>query len=148
MPTQPRLSLHTLPIEMIYRILDQFDDVSTIFWSLQSVCQRLNKILNTYQRYKTRNDRKQNVTTIFSVTLDGSITRTIHISNSKYPAKIENSMRHFFLLLLGQGFDKQSEECSCNIKWSLTVTTIIGNGYSAGSDQLSFVGGIFIEPKT
>ncbi|CAF3217545.1 unnamed protein product [Rotaria socialis] len=129
MPTQPRLSLHTLPIEMIYRILDQFDDVSTIFWSLQSVCQRLNKILNTYQRYKTRNDRKQNVTTIFSVTLDGSITRTIHISNS-------------------QGFDKQSEECSCNIKWSLTVTTIIGNGYSAGSDQLSFVGGIFIEPKT
>jgi hypothetical protein len=52
MSTQPRLRLHTLPIEMVYRILDQFDDVSTIFWSLQSVCQRLNEILNTYQRYK------------------------------------------------------------------------------------------------
>ncbi|CAF4012030.1 unnamed protein product, partial [Rotaria sp. Silwood1] len=47
-----RLSLHTLPVELIYRILDQFDDVSTIFWSLEGVCQRLNTILSTYQRYK------------------------------------------------------------------------------------------------
>ncbi len=54
MSTPPRLNLHTLPIEMVYRILDQFDDVSTIFWSLQNVCQKLNTILNTYQPYKVR----------------------------------------------------------------------------------------------
>jgi len=49
MPTQSILSLHTLPVELVYRILDKLD-VLTIFWSLQSVCQRLNTILNTYQR--------------------------------------------------------------------------------------------------
>jgi hypothetical protein len=51
MPTQSKFNLHTLPVELVYRILDKLD-VLTIFWSLQCVCQRLNTILDTYQRYK------------------------------------------------------------------------------------------------
>ena len=44
------LSLHTLPVEMVYRILDNLDD-EALFLSVQNVCQRLNKIINTYHRY-------------------------------------------------------------------------------------------------
>ena len=51
MATIPKLSLHTLPVELVFRILDNLD-VLTIFWSLQSVCQRLNTILSVYHPYK------------------------------------------------------------------------------------------------
>jgi hypothetical protein len=51
MSTNPRLSLHTLPVELVYRILDKLD-ILTIFCSFQSVCQRFNIILNTYEPYK------------------------------------------------------------------------------------------------
>ncbi|UJR18706.1 hypothetical protein I4U23_005613 [Adineta vaga] len=51
MPIQSKLSLETLPVEFVYRILNQLD-ILTICWSLQCVCKRLNTILDTYQRYK------------------------------------------------------------------------------------------------
>ena len=44
-------SLHTLPVELVYRILDNLDN-KTIFWSCQSVCTRLNDIINTYRPYQ------------------------------------------------------------------------------------------------
>ncbi|CAF3703076.1 unnamed protein product [Adineta steineri] len=52
MSSKTILSLHTLPVEMVYRILDNLN-LSTIFWSLETVCQRLNAILDSYDRYKT-----------------------------------------------------------------------------------------------
>ncbi|CAF1678780.1 unnamed protein product, partial [Adineta ricciae] len=52
MPTQSRLSLNTLSVELVYRILDCMD-LLNIFWSLQCVSQRLNTILKTYSRYQT-----------------------------------------------------------------------------------------------
>jgi hypothetical protein len=45
------LSLVTLPVEVIYRILDHQDDL-TILCSMQNVCQRLNTILDSYHRYQ------------------------------------------------------------------------------------------------
>lgn len=45
------LSLHTLPIEIVYRIFDQLHDAE-LFVTLQNVCQRLNAILDSYQRFK------------------------------------------------------------------------------------------------
>jgi hypothetical protein len=45
------LSLHTLPVEMVYRILDNLDDL-TIFVSCRNVCTRLNTIRDTYHRYQ------------------------------------------------------------------------------------------------
>ena len=45
------LSLHTIPVELVYRILDHLDPV-TIFWSCSNVCTRLNAIINTYYRYQ------------------------------------------------------------------------------------------------
>jgi hypothetical protein len=48
------LFLHTLPIELIYRIFDNLD-VLTILLSLRDVCMRLNTILDTYYRYKVKN---------------------------------------------------------------------------------------------
>ena len=41
----------TLPIELVYRILDHLSDF-TLFCSMQNVCQRFNQILNTYHRYQ------------------------------------------------------------------------------------------------
>jgi hypothetical protein len=45
------LSLHTLPIELVYRILDNLD-YRHIFLSCRNVCRRLNGIIDTYHRYK------------------------------------------------------------------------------------------------
>ncbi len=44
-------SLHTLPVELVYRILDNLNN-KTIFLSLSSVCTRLNTIINTYHPYQ------------------------------------------------------------------------------------------------
>ena len=44
-------SLIKLPIEFIYRILDNLDE-STICLSCRNVCQRLNTIIDTYPRYQ------------------------------------------------------------------------------------------------
>lgn len=45
------VSLHTLPIELIYRILDHVNN-KTLFMSCHGVCQRLNNILDTYKPYQ------------------------------------------------------------------------------------------------
>jgi hypothetical protein len=44
-------SLLTLPVELVYRILDKLDQLS-ILLSVQNVCVRLNTIANTYHRYQ------------------------------------------------------------------------------------------------
>ncbi|UJR34376.1 hypothetical protein I4U23_021784, partial [Adineta vaga] len=41
----------TLPIELVYRILDHLSGF-TLFCSMQNVCQRFNQILNIYHRYE------------------------------------------------------------------------------------------------
>lgn len=46
----------TLPIELIYRILDQQSD-GTLFLSMQNVCRRFNQILRTYHRYQVKDLR-------------------------------------------------------------------------------------------
>jgi len=43
--------LLTLPIELIFRILDNLDDF-TILCSVRNVCTRLNTITNVYHRYQ------------------------------------------------------------------------------------------------
>jgi len=44
-------SLATLPIELIYCILDKLD-ILTILISFRNVCRRLNNIIDNYHRYK------------------------------------------------------------------------------------------------
>jgi hypothetical protein len=44
-------SLLTLPVELVYRILDNLDQLS-ILLSLRNVCVRLNTITDTYYRYQ------------------------------------------------------------------------------------------------
>ncbi len=56
------LTLSTLPVELVYRILDHLNE-ETIFWSLRNVCQRLNDITDTYHRYQV------NFSFIFQVSL-------------------------------------------------------------------------------
>ena len=51
MSTQMALSLHTLPVELVYRILDNLDDKS-MFLSSYNVCTRINTIIHTYHRYQ------------------------------------------------------------------------------------------------
>jgi len=41
---------HTLPLDIIYRILDHLHD-QDLFLSARNVCQRLNIILDSYQRF-------------------------------------------------------------------------------------------------
>jgi len=53
------LSLHTLPLEIIYHILDKLDDKS-LFLSMRNVCQHLNLIIDSYHRYQ--------ITTTFELT--------------------------------------------------------------------------------
>lgn len=45
------LSLQTLPIDLIYRILDELTDIE-LFLSAYNVCKRLNTILDSYKRYQ------------------------------------------------------------------------------------------------
>jgi len=45
------LSLQTLPIDIIYRIFDHCDE-KDLFMSTNNVNQRLNAILNSYQRFQ------------------------------------------------------------------------------------------------
>ena len=45
------LSLLAIPVELVYRILDNLDQLS-ILLSVQNVCLRLNTIANTYHRYQ------------------------------------------------------------------------------------------------
>ena len=49
--TKTVLSLHTLPIHLVYHILDNLDDF-TILVSCRGVCTRLNDITDTYKRYQ------------------------------------------------------------------------------------------------
>jgi hypothetical protein len=44
-------SLHTLPVELVYRILDHLDEV-TILCSMQSVCARILAIVDSYHSYQ------------------------------------------------------------------------------------------------
>jgi hypothetical protein len=44
-------SLLTIPVELVYRILDQLDEL-TILLSARGVCKRLNLITDTYYRYQ------------------------------------------------------------------------------------------------
>ncbi len=44
-------SLQTLPVEMVYRILDHLDEIH-LFFLINNVCQRLNHILDSYPRYQ------------------------------------------------------------------------------------------------
>jgi hypothetical protein len=47
------LSLLTLPVEIVYRILDNLDEL-TILCSVRNVCTRLNLITDTYRRYTVK----------------------------------------------------------------------------------------------
>ncbi len=49
------LSLHTLPVELVYRILDNLDNF-TLFVACRNVCTRLNTIIDTYHRYQVNFD--------------------------------------------------------------------------------------------
>ncbi len=49
------LSLHTLPVELVYRILDNLSN-KTIFMSCYNVCTRLNDIMKAYHRYQVISD--------------------------------------------------------------------------------------------
>ncbi len=44
-------SILTLPIDLVYRILDKLDELD-IFLSVHDVCTRLNLIIDTYNRYQ------------------------------------------------------------------------------------------------
>ena len=48
-------SLLTLPVELVYQILDHLDEL-TILFSVRDVCSRLNLITNTYRRYQVSID--------------------------------------------------------------------------------------------
>lgn len=45
------LSLHTLPLEILFRILDELNE-KQLFLCASIVCQRLNTITNFYPRYQ------------------------------------------------------------------------------------------------
>ena len=47
------LSIHALPIDIIYRIFDHFDE-KDLFMSINNVNQRLNAILKSYQRFQVK----------------------------------------------------------------------------------------------
>ncbi|CAF1157449.1 unnamed protein product [Adineta steineri] len=66
MSTNRTLTLHTLPVELIYCILDNLDDL-TIILSLRNVCLQLNAIIDIYPRYQaltTLNLRGNNISAI------------------------------------------------------------------------------------
>ena len=51
MSEQIKLSLHTLPVELVYRVLDNLHILS-ILYSMRNVCIRINAITDSYHRYQ------------------------------------------------------------------------------------------------
>jgi hypothetical protein len=51
MSDKMNLSLHTLPVELVYRILDNLH-VLNILCSMRNVCTRINAITDSYHRYQ------------------------------------------------------------------------------------------------
>ena len=47
------ISLLTLPIELVYRILDKVNDL-TLTCSTRNVCSRLNGVIDTYHQYQVK----------------------------------------------------------------------------------------------
>jgi hypothetical protein len=52
-------SLLTLPIELVYRILDHLEEWKILI-SVRDVCTRLNNITETYHRYQVNNGYRRN----------------------------------------------------------------------------------------
>ncbi len=46
-------NFHTLPVELVYRVLDNLDPI-TILLSCRNICIRLNAITDSYHRYKVK----------------------------------------------------------------------------------------------
>lgn len=51
MSNQTVLSLHTLPVPLVYHILDHLSEIALLV-SMYNVCQRLNTIIDSYHRYQ------------------------------------------------------------------------------------------------
>ena len=51
MSSKINLTFLTLPVELVYRILDHLDDWSLIC-SIRNVSTRINRIIDTYDRYR------------------------------------------------------------------------------------------------
>ena len=51
-----QLNLHTLPVELFYRILNYLDDF-TIISALSNVCKRVDTMMENYRRYKVNHFR-------------------------------------------------------------------------------------------
>jgi len=47
------LSLHTISIELVYRILDNLDE-QAIFLSMKNVCQRLDAVIESYHQFRVK----------------------------------------------------------------------------------------------
>ncbi|UJR11783.1 hypothetical protein I4U23_015963 [Adineta vaga] len=52
MSNRPKANLHTLPVELVYCILDH-QDTFTIIFSMRNICHQLNLILNSYLQHQT-----------------------------------------------------------------------------------------------
>ncbi len=73
MSNQAHASLQSLPVELVYGILDNLNEL-TILFTVRNVCTRLRQITNTYNRYQV-ND--------FHITISYLVISIIH-SNSAY----------------------------------------------------------------
>jgi hypothetical protein len=51
MPDKNILSLHTLPVELVYHVMDNLN-ILTILYSMRNVCKRINAITDSYYRYQ------------------------------------------------------------------------------------------------
>ncbi len=68
-------SFLTLPVELVYRVLDYVDD-ATLFCSALNVCTRLNAIIDTYHRYQVNSSFS---TTTFLVIKFVSYRLSLHL---------------------------------------------------------------------
>ncbi len=101
------VSLLTLPVDLVYRILDNLDD-KAIFLSVRDVCQRLNIIIDTYHRYQV------NYSFIFKLTFH-HLRIIIHFMNGSYflvhsrkVSSYKKRKKGSSSMLMSEGFLKQS----------------------------------------
>ena len=53
MAEKTKPSLHTLPLELVHRILNYLDNFN-IFCTMRNVCARINTIVDSYRRYQVK----------------------------------------------------------------------------------------------
>ena len=134
------LSLHTLPIDIVYRIFDHLSE-KYLFLSTNNLNQRFNAILNSYKRFQVNSTNSHTSTSINSLTWFS--TQTLTTLNLRW-----NKIGVTGTQAIGQALQRNQVKyvlnfftCTISLPYLLQTLTALHLGYNEiGSVGLQAIG--------